>query len=148
LNKGNELNLQGPPFTCRRGRHHSNSQGRKLADILFVDVSKQLSQFRLKALHSRKFFRQRISVFTDISCPLPTRFSSGNKRTFLFALLSLKISLPYHDNKLLQFAPLLRQLTAVKIRADFFHKILELTVVQTVTSLYLTFQQAPGGEDG
>ena len=47
-------------------------------------------------------------------------------------------------NTVLHTAPLLCQLTAVKIRDDFLHKILELTV----TSLYFTFQEARGGVDG
>jgi hypothetical protein len=87
------LKVQGPTFTCRQGVPHSGSQGRKLADISFADVSEQLGQFRLKALHTRKLVRQQICVFTEVACPQTTHFSSGNKSTF-FALLCPKISLP------------------------------------------------------
>ena len=71
------------------------------------------------------------------------RISLPVTKTRFLVLLYLKRSLADHQNKVLHTALLLCQLNAIKIWANFLHKILELTVIQTVTSIYLTFQEHP-----
>ena len=44
---------------------------------------KQMGQFRLKALHTRKFVTLKICVFSEVSCAQPPHFSSGITARFL-----------------------------------------------------------------
>ena len=117
-NNENELSPQGLPITCRRGRPQSSSKGRKLADILFADVSETDGTVSPQSAPHQKIRHAKNLCFQWSFVCATTAFLIRYHGTF-FALLWLKISLPDNDSKLLQTSPLLCQITAVKIWANY-----------------------------